>query len=105
MKHLLKRIAGCLLIAGLALASPVLADDDNEEKVQLKDCPEAVQATLKKHLDNGTILEIEKETAKDGTVTYEAEVKRQNGTVFEIEVSSNGKLIEIEEEDDEEDED
>ena len=90
----MKRIIGVLLAAGLALAIPALADG-KEEKVKLSDCPEAVQKTIKDNANGGTIVEIEKETNKDGTVTYEAEVKKTDGTVIEIEVAADGKLIEL----------
>ena len=100
----IKRIMGVLLAAGLALAIPALADG-KEEKVKLADCPEAVQKTINDNANGGKIVEIEKETSKDGTVTYEAEVKKADGTEIEIVVAADGKLIKIETEDDEEDDD
>jgi uncharacterized membrane protein YkoI len=102
----LKHIArGLLALAiGLALAIPALADS-NEEKVQLKDCPDAVQKTIKQEAGEGTIVEIEKETKKDGTVVYEADVKMADGKKIEIKVAADGKLIKVEGEDDAEDND
>jgi uncharacterized membrane protein YkoI len=63
--------------------------------------PEAVQKTINDNANGGKIVEIEKETRKDGTVTYEAEVKKTDGTEIEIVVAADGKLIKIETEDDE----
>ena len=98
----MKSIIGAVTALAFAVALPAFADG-KEEKVKLEDCPEAVQKTIKDYADGGTIVEIEKETSKDGTVTYEAEVKKTDGTEIEIEVAADGKLIKIEVEDDEDD--
>ena len=98
----MKSIIGVLTVMALALALPALADG-KEEKVKLADCPEAVQKTINDNANGGKIVEIEKETRKDGTVTYEAEVKKTDGTEIEIVVAADGKLIKIETEDDEDD--
>ena len=100
----MKSIIGVVTALAFAAALPAFADG-KEEKVKLADCPEAVQKTIKDNANSGTIVEIEKETNKDGTVTYEAEVKKTDGTVIEIEVAADGKLLEIEVEDDEDDKD
>ncbi len=82
-------------------------DDENEVKVLLKDCPEAVQKTIKKEAGSGKIVEIEKER-EHGKVIYEAEVVI-DGKEYELTVGEDGTLIEKEEEgaedDDEDDED
>ena len=100
----MKNIIGVLMVTAFAVALTAFADG-KEEKVKLADCPEAVQKTINDNLSGGTIVEIEKETNKDGTVTYEAEVKKADGTEIEIEVAADGKLIKIETEDDEDDKD
>ena len=100
----MKSIIGLTVVMALAIALPAFAEE-KEEKVKLADCPEAVQKTIKDNANGGTIVEIEKETNKDGTVTYEAEVKKADGTEIEIEVAADGKLIGIEVEDDEDDKD
>ena len=99
MKQVLAVFVAIALAAGSAVAGA------KEEKVKLEDCPQAVQKTIKDNADGSKILEIEKETNKDGTVTYEAEVKKADGTVVEIEVATDGKLIDIEVEDDQGDKD
>ena len=96
----MKSIIGLVTLLAFAAALPAFADG-KEEKVKLSDCPEAVQKTIKDNANGGKIVEIEKETSKDGTVTYEAEVKKADGTEIEIEVAADGKLIKIETEDDE----
>ena len=98
----MKSIIGVLTVMALALALPALAGG-KEEKVKLADCPEAVQKTINDNANGGKIVEIEKETSKAGTVTYEAEVKKTDGTEIEIVVAADGKLIKIETEDDEDD--
>lgn len=92
------------LVIGLALAIPALAGG-KEKKVKFEDCPAAVQKTIKDHANGGKIVEIEKETTKDGTVLYEAEVKTANGKELEIVVGADGTLIKVESEDDEDDDD
>src|SRR5687768_9218196 len=100
----IKSLIGVLTVMVFTAALPTFADG-KEEKVKLSDCPEAVQKTISDNANGGKIVEIEKETKKDGTVTYEAEVKKADGTEIEIVVAADGKLIEIEVEDDEDDKD
>jgi len=92
------------LAVGFALAIPALAGG-KEEKVKLEDCPAAVQKTIKDNANGGKIVEIEKETTKNGTVLYEAEVKTADGKEIDIVVGADGTLIKIESEDDEDDDD
>ncbi len=102
-----KKFSLVVAVVALALTLPVFADDDKEEEVKLADCPAAVQKTIKENAGTGQVLEVEKETEKDGTVVYEAEVKQSDGKTVEIEVAADGKLIKVEadEEDDDEGED
>jgi uncharacterized membrane protein YkoI len=80
-------------------------DDENEEDIDLKDCPEPVQRTIRRHAGEHRIHEVEKQT-RNGRTTYEAEW-RENGQEVEITVDSQGKLLEKEvgDDDDEDDED
>ena len=95
--------------AGLVVSTAALAveegddDEENEVKVQLKDCPEAVQKTIKKEAGSGKIREIEKEQ-EGGKTVYEAEVVI-DGKEYEITVAEDGKLLEKEEEGAEDDDD
>ena len=96
--------SGLLAVAvGLGLALPALASGNKAEKVQLKDCPEAVQKTIKAQAGDGQILEIEKEVKKDGTVVYEAEVKQTDGKKIDVEVAADGKLLKTEQDDENDD--
>lgn len=76
-------------------------NDNKEVKVKPEDCPKAVLKAIKDTTKDGKIIEIEKEIKKDGSVVYEAEVKMSNGKKIEIKVSADGKVIKIENEDDE----
>jgi hypothetical protein len=110
MKSVAKIKAGFLAAAvALALGAPVSAADKaaagKEERIQLADCPAAVQKTIKDNARGGRILEVEKETQRNGTVVYEAEVKQADGKRISIEVAADGKLIKVEDDDDEDDED
>jgi hypothetical protein len=77
-----------LLLTGYSKAKDV--------KVSMKDLPEAVRETIKKHAMNGKITEIEK-GIKGNVVVYEAEIQR-NGKEIDIFVSCCGKYLGCEEE-------
>ena len=85
------------LALGLILPALIYA---KEEKVKLGDCPEAVQKAIKEKANGGKIVEVEKETKKDGTIVYEAEIKK-DGKEIEVVVAADGTLLKVEEEDDE----
>lgn len=85
-----------LVVSPAAAAEEKDGDDENEVKVQLKDCPEAVQKTIKKEAGSGKIREIEKEQ-EGGKTVYEAEVVIDSKE-YEITVAEDGKLLEKEEE-------
>jgi len=93
-------ILTAVLTLGLILPALIYA---KEEKVKLGDCPEAVQKTIKEKANGGKIVEVEKETKKDGTVVYEAEIKK-DGKEIEVVVAADGTLIKVEQEDDDDDE-
>ena len=94
------------LIATVALAligTTVGADDKQETKIKLADCPAAVQKTLVREALGAKIEEVEKEVEK-GKTSYEAEVKIDNKT-YESKVAADGTLISKALEDDEDDKD
>jgi len=87
-------LAGTLALGGLGRA---LADENERghehQSVTMADLPAAVQKTLKREAKGGKVEELRKETRKDGTVAYEAEiVKAGKGT--DIEVNADGKVLE-----------
>ena len=87
-------LAGALGLGGVGRA---VADEDEgshqHQSVTMAELPAAAQKTLKREAKGGKIEELRKETHKDGTVAYEAEiVKKGKGT--DIEVSADGKVLE-----------
>ena len=78
-----------------------------DEKVPVKNLPRAVLAAVKALYPNGTITEAEKDT-EDGKVVYEIEVTSGSKEI-DVELSADGKVLKIEgaegDEDGEEDED
>lgn len=67
-------LAGAMPLALQAADAPTAQKDQGEVKVELKDCPQAVQDTIKKEAGSGTITEVTKDT-EDGKLVYSAEVK------------------------------
>lgn len=101
-----------LLAAAFALALPGHAragenDEKNEQKVQLADCPQPVQDTIKQQAGDAKIVEIEKKGEEDEGkgVYYEAKVKGAGGKMSEIEVAPDGKLIKVSAADKDDDDD
>ena len=88
-----------LLAGALALGSAgrAVADEDEgghaHQSVTMAEVPAAAQKALKREAKGGKIEELRKETRKDGTVAYEAEVVK-NGKGTDIEVSAEGNVLE-----------
>ena len=82
---------------GILLEKSLEEEDDHdgqegeEVEVKLADCPEAVQATLKREANGEDIEVVDKET-KDGKAIYEVDVKI-DGKNYEIRVAEDGILI------------
>ena len=94
------RMTVAVLVGALGLGGSVgrAIADQNEaghehQSVTMADVPAAAQKTLKREAKGGKIEELRKETRKDGTVAYEAEIVR-NGKGTDIEVSADGKVLE-----------
>jgi len=91
-------LAGALSLGGIggALADPKGAKgspETTEQAVTLADLPDSTRATLEREAKGGRIEELTKETSKNGTVTYEAEIVK-NGKGSEVEVSEMGMVLE-----------
>ncbi|HNX36320.1 MAG TPA: hypothetical protein PKM57_16985 [Kiritimatiellia bacterium] len=71
--------------------------DDDEQEVELKDCPAAVQKTIKEKAGDAAIQEIEKED-EDGKTVYDVEIKK-DGKEREFSVAADGKFLGWEEDD------
>jgi hypothetical protein len=86
----MKKIIAAISIAVIgSLACPVLLSaEENEEAVQMKDLPAAVQTTIK---DKAGSNEIVKKT-EEGKTVYEAVVNKK-GKEWSIEVDANGKFL------------
>jgi uncharacterized membrane protein YkoI len=89
-KALILTLAGTLFLGGSANAFADIGS--KEQKMTMAELPPAVQETIKKQANGAKIEKIEKETAKDGTVIYEAEIKRK-GRNIEIKVAPDGTLL------------
>ena len=89
----MKKIIAAISIAVIgSLACPVLLSaEENEEAVQMKDLPAAVQTTIKDKAGTNEIVKIEKKT-EEGKTIYEAVVNK-NGKEWSIEVDANGKFL------------
>jgi hypothetical protein len=94
------RTLATLFLAGTLAAgvgSQAFAGDNESghehQSVKMADLPAAVQATLKREAKGGKIEELRKETRKDGAVIYEAEIIKK-GQGSDIQVDSDGKVLE-----------
>ena len=89
--------------ASLLSVSAYAADKENDSKdVALKDLPAAVRATAQAQVPGGRLTEAELET-EDGRTLYSIDAVTSAGKKLEIEVSTDGKLIKVEKDDDDED--
>lgn len=87
-----------LTAAALPIAIFFAASAFADEKVQWADVPPAAQKTITEYAEGGKIEEIEKETKMIGgkrIPTYEADVRKSDGSKIEIEVGADGKLLEL----------
>jgi hypothetical protein len=93
-KTALALLAGTLGLGGVGRA---VADEDEgshaHQSVTMAEVPPAAQKTFKKEAKGGKLEELRKETRKDGTVAYEAEIVK-NGKGTDIEVGADGKILE-----------
>jgi uncharacterized membrane protein YkoI len=80
-----------LISAGLTLSVTVQAHEENEEHVDMRDVPEAVQKTMKEKVGDNEIVRVEKEMRKGKTV-YEAVIKK-DGKEWGLAVVENGKYL------------
>ncbi len=86
-----------LTSVGFGRAAAGEKKEQKEEKVAVKDLPEAVVKAIQDRFPGATILEAEKET-ENGQVVYEVDIKH-DGTEYEVEVTEAGKIVEVERDD------
>jgi len=95
-------ILGIMTTATLVYAGD--EENENKQKVAIRDLPAAVQKTIQDNLGGGTVTETAKETKGDKTY-YEAQVQKSRGEKVEIRVAEDGTLIGIGKEEEQEDDD
>lgn len=100
----LRKLGGLVVLVAMSMiASTLDAAEEKEVKVKLADCPAAVQKTLQREANGGTINEVDKEL-DDGKTIYEVDVKI-DGKNYELTVAENGTLLgKVLDEDEEEEE-
>ncbi len=90
MKYIVPVIAVATVLT-LGAWTPLSAQEEKEEIVQMSSLPEAVQKTIKDKAGTNEIEKIEKKTEKGETV-FEAVVNKK-GKEWSIEVDANGKFL------------
>jgi len=95
-------ILGIMTTAALVYAGD--EENENKQKVAIRDLPAAVQKTIQDNLGGGTVTETAKETKGDKTY-YEAQVQKSGSEKVEIRVAEDGTLIGIGKEEEQEDDD
>jgi hypothetical protein len=95
-------------ILGITISAPLVyagaEENENKQKVAMRDLPAVVRKTIEDNLEGGTITETAKETKGDKTF-YEAQVQKSGGENVEIKVAEDGTLIAVGKEEEEEDDD
>ena len=90
MKYIVPIIAVATVLT-LGAWTPLSAEEEREQAVQMSDLPAAVQTTIKDKAGTNEIVKIEKKT-EEGKTVYEAVVNR-DGKQWSIEVNENGKFL------------
>jgi hypothetical protein len=90
MKHIVPVIAVASALT-LGAWTPLSAEEEKEETVQISSLPEAVQKTIKDKAGSNEIVKIEKKT-EEGKTVYEAVVNKK-GKEWSIEVTEKGKFL------------
>ena len=104
--HLVKSTTLALALAVGLGASGARANekDEDEQKVEIKDLTADVQKTIQDHLAGGNATRVVKES-ENGKTLYRADVQKPNGEKVEIKVAEDGKLVGLNANDKEEEND
>jgi hypothetical protein len=78
--------------------------DEDEQKVEIKDVSADVQKTIHDYLAAGNVTSVVKES-ENGKTLYSANVQKPNGEKVEIKVAEDGKLVRMNANDNEEEND
>lgn len=84
-----KRILAAAFVIVGASGVTALADD---EEVSIDQVPEKVQAAIKKHVGDGRIEDIHRET-KQNKVYYEVDYENAKGVDYELLITEDGHVI------------
>jgi hypothetical protein len=94
---------GVLVVGSIGLWAAVEHDDGEEVDVPLSEVPAEVMEAANESVPGGEVTGAEKEV-EDGVLLYEIE-KIVDGVEYEIEVTADGAVMEIETEEDDDDDD
>ena len=78
--------------------------NEDEQKVEMKDLTADVQKTIQDHLAGGNVTRVVKES-ENGKTLYNADVQKPSGEKVEIKVAEDGKLVGLNANDKEEEND
>lgn len=84
----------CCCCSGAVSKQAEEDDDGKEETIAADELPAPVMNAFKKSFPGVTIVKAEKETYADGTVHYEIEYKGKDGKEQEVELNSEGEVLE-----------
>ncbi|MCX7016592.1 MAG: PepSY-like domain-containing protein [Candidatus Sumerlaeota bacterium] len=105
--HVILWCSGVLVVlAGLAAAAVLEStkeeskEEGTEQKVELAKLPDAVQKTIKEHVGDAKIVELEADT-ESGKTVYDVEIEK-GGKTEEFQVAADGKYLGAEQEEAEE---
>jgi ABC-type sugar transport system substrate-binding protein len=88
MQRLALVLALALLATGVTTASQARAD----QKVTIDQVPAKVRETIRQHVQDGRIEEIDREQRASGVV-YEVEYTAADGIEYEMDVAEDGRLL------------
>ena len=86
------------LVAAVALAFTVHTAGAKDKPVSVSDCPAAVQAVIKHYETQGKLEEVARDDKKKtgGPAVYEAKFELADGKRVEVHISTEGKVLQIE---------
>jgi hypothetical protein len=91
LHHLVKSTILALALA-VGLGACAKGNDEDEQKVEMKDLSADVQKTIQNYLAGGNVTRVVKESENAKTF-YSADVQKPNGEKVEIKVAEDGKLL------------
>lgn len=95
-----------MLLAGLAVPALILQAEEEEKEITLAEAPAAVRTSAETFRgllpDGAKVAEVEMES-ENGVTVYEVEFETADGLNYEVEFNPDGKILEVEMEDDKDD--